>query len=204
MLFNSFEFLVFFPLVLLLYYLIPKNAVVYMMLLASALFYSFFIPAYLLILLLVILVDYFSALGIEKYPDKRNLLLTLSIISNLGILFVFKYYNFFVSTSNDFFGTDWILLKIILPIGLSFHTFQSLSYVIEIYKGRYKAERHPAYFALYVMYFPQLVAGPIETPQKLLPQLRKAPNLDWENIWSGLRLLLLRRSPLAAKSRLGS
>ncbi len=190
MLFNSFEFLVFFPLVLLVYYLIPKNAVVYMMLLASALFYSFFIPAYLLILLLVILVDYFSALGIEKYPDKRNLLLALSIISNLGILFVFKYYNFFVSTSNDFFGTDWILLKIILPIGLSFHTFQSLSYVIEIYKGRYKAERHPAYFALYVMYFPQLVAGPIETPQKLLPQLRKAPNLDWENIWSGLRLLL--------------
>ncbi len=190
MLFNSFEFLLFFPIVLLLYYLIPKSWVVYMMLLSSSLFYSFFIPAYLFILLTVILVDYFSGRAMEKFPEKRKLLLALSILSNVGILFVFKYYNFFVSTSNEFFGRHWILLNLILPIGLSFHTFQSLSYVIEIYKGKYKAESHLGYFALYVMYFPQLVAGPIETPQKLLPQLRKAPHLEWENIWSGIRLIL--------------
>lgn len=190
MLFNSFEFLLFFIIVLILYFRLPKNAVMPMMIVASCVFYCFFIPAYLIILFVVILVDYFSGIGIDKYPAYKKLLLIMSIFSNLGILFVFKYYDFFIKTSNELLGTEWSLLNVILPIGLSFHTFQSMSYVIEVYHGRYPVEKNIGYFSLYVLYFPQLVAGPIECPQNLLPQFKKERHFSWDNILLGGRLIL--------------
>ncbi len=190
MLFNSHEFLLFFIVVILLYYSLPQKFIMPLLVLASAVFYCFFIPAYLLILLLVILVDYFSALGIEKHQKHRKLYLIGSIISNLGILFVFKYFNFFIENINTVTDSNYSLLNIILPIGLSFHTFQSLSYVLEVYNKKFSAEKNIGFFALYVLYFPQLVAGPIERPQNILPQFKMKHALDWNNILIGGRLVL--------------
>lgn len=189
MLFNTFEFLIFFVIVFVLYYTIPVRFVVFLLLISSCIFYSYFIPAYLLVLLAVILIDFFSARCIEQQPHHRKLYLVMSVCSNLGILFFFKYYNFAVTEVNSLFDTNWVLTKLILPVGLSFHTFQSLSYVLEVYHGRYKAEKRFSVFALYVMYFPQLVAGPIEPPQNLLHQFAQKRIFNWDNVLSGLRLV---------------
>ncbi len=161
-----------------------------LLIIASAVFYCFFIPSYLLILLLVILVDYGAGLLMTANPNHKKKWLIASIISNIGILFFFKYYNFFIENCNHAFSTNWTLSTLILPIGLSFHTFQSLSYVIEVYKGRQQAENNLGYFALYVLYFPQLVAGPIERPQNMLHQFKHTPVFNWYNILIGARLIL--------------
>jgi alginate O-acetyltransferase complex protein AlgI len=189
MLFNTFEFFIFFVVVFTLYYTIQVRFVVLFLLLASCVFYSYFIPVYLLVLLAVILIDFFSARWMEQQPQRRRLYLVLSICSNLGILFFFKYYNFAVTEINSLFDTNWVLTHLILPVGLSFHTFQSLSYVLEVYHGRYPAEKRFSVFALYVMYFPQLVAGPIEPPQNLLHQFTQKRIFLWDNVLNGLRLV---------------
>ena len=150
----------------------------------------FFIPVYIFILIFTILVDYFAALQIEKSKRYKKRWLIASITANIGTLFIFKYYNFFIHDFNAALNTHWILLNVVLPIGLSFHTFQALSYTIEVYKGNYKAEKHLGIYALYVMFYPQLVAGPIERPQHLLPQLKKQQYFNWQNILDGLRLML--------------
>lgn len=168
-----------------------------MLLLASCYFYMCFVPIYILILALTIIIDYAAAIWIEDTSDPRRkkLFLILSIVSVCAILFVFKYFNFF----NDNFAAlaaalHWNYpieaLRIALPIGLSFHTFQSLSYVIEVYRGRQKAERHFGIYALFVMYFPQLVAGPIERPQNLLHQFYERKYFDLSRLESGLTLML--------------
>ena len=166
MLFNSIEFVVFFPIVTLLYYLIPYRFRWIHLLIASSIFYAAFIPSYLLILLLLIIIDYSAGIWIEK-TSRPKLWLMLSIIANIGLLALFKYYNFFVGNINELTGSEIILVKWVLPIGLSFHTFQSLSYTIEVYRGKQKAIHHLGYYALYVMFYPQLVAGPIERPYHL-------------------------------------
>jgi len=142
MLFNSFEFIVFFPVVTILFFLLPYKFRWILLLVASCFFYAFFIPVYILILFFIILVDYFSALLIERSNKQKKLWLICSIIANIGTLCFFKYYNFFITNVNTAFNTHLILLNIILPIGLSFHTFQALSYTTEVYRGNYKAERH--------------------------------------------------------------
>jgi len=133
-----------------------------------------FIPVYVLILYLTILIDYFSAIGIENSTSikaKKGHLLK-GIINTCLVLFIFKYYNFFVDNFN-FLGNAHVQhWKVILPIGLSFHVFQSLSYVIEVYRGNIKAERNLLVYSNFVMMFPQLVAGPIERAGNLLPQLK--------------------------------
>lgn len=155
-----------------------------------------FIPVYILNLFFLIIVDYFIARKIETAtPKAKKYYFWISIISNLGMLFIFKYFNFFNANIEALAHTlHWnysiASLRLILPIGLSFHTFQSLAYVIEVYKGRYKAETHLGKYALYVLFFPQLVAGPIERPANLLPQLKNPPGFSETQFFSGLRLML--------------
>jgi alginate O-acetyltransferase complex protein AlgI len=196
MLFNTIEFLLFFPIVTILFYLLPSKFRWIHLLTASCFFYMFFIPQYILILFITILIDYYAGIKIEQVPTHRKkLYLIASIIATCLVLFIFKYFNFFnqnINSLSSYFGFSYSipLVKIILPIGLSFHTFQSLSYVIEVYKGKQKAEHHFGVYSLYVMFYPQLVTGPIERPQNLLRQLREKQKYNYSNIIEGLRLIL--------------
>jgi D-alanyl-lipoteichoic acid acyltransferase DltB (MBOAT superfamily) len=155
-----------------------------------------FVPKYILILAATIIVDYFAGIYIEKSTGiKRKIILITSIVANVGFLAYFKYFNFFVNNLNGLasflhWNYSLPLLNIILPIGLSFHTFQAMSYTIEVYRGKQKAERHFGIYALYVMFFPQLVAGPIERPQNLLPQLKQPHSFDYARVVGGLQLIL--------------
>jgi len=197
MLFNSTEFLLFFPIVTILYFLLPHKFRWFHLLLASCFFYAAFIPVYILILFFTIIIDYLAGILIENSEGKRRrLFLAMSIIANVGVLAFFKYFNFFIDNTNTLLHalhisyTPIVPLNIILPIGLSFHTFQAMSYTIEVYRGHQKAERHFGIYSLYVMFYPQLVAGPIERPQNLLHQFYEKHSLSQENISSGLRLML--------------
>lgn len=155
-----------------------------------------FRPIYILILAFTILVDFLAGLWIERLEgSRRKYALTMSIAANVGVLAFFKYFNFLnhnlAAAFAQFGKPDPIpFLDILLPIGLSFHTFQSLSYTIEVYRGNQKAERHLGLFALYVMYYPQLVAGPIERPQAMLHQLRARHTFDYLRVTDGLKLML--------------
>jgi alginate O-acetyltransferase complex protein AlgI len=199
MLFNSFGFLIFFPIVTLLYYLFPHKWRWAHLLVASCVFYAAFIPVYILILFFTIIIDYVAGILIEKANDrKRKIFLLLSIIANVGVLAVFKYYNFFIENINDLLtavgvsaGPPLPYWDIILPIGLSFHTFQAMSYTIEVYRRHQQAERHFGIYALYVMFYPQLVAGPIERPQNLLHQFHARHVFNSDQVTRGLRLMLL-------------
>ena len=197
MLFNSIEFLFFLPVVVLLYYLLPQRFRWILIFVSSCYFYMAFIPKYILVLFAIILIDYSAAIWMEKLQGKtRKRLLLLSLTANIGILVFFKYFGFANQTLIDFFAFfgkefKYYDLGIILPIGLSFHTFQSMSYTIEVYRGQKKTEKHLGYFANYVLFFPQMVAGPIERYATLGEELRKEQQLQFENISAGLRLLLL-------------
>jgi alginate O-acetyltransferase complex protein AlgI len=196
MLFNSFQFLIFFIIVTSLYFVIPLKKRWILLLLSSCYFYMAFVPVYILILGFTILVDYFAAIYIEKTSGKKKkLFLVYSLIANIGILAIFKYYNFFNENLSLLFkqfgtGNPFPYLAILLPIGLSFHTFQAMSYTIEVYRGNQKPERNFGIYALYVMFYPQLVAGPIERPQNLLHQFRQDHDFDYDRVTSGLRLML--------------
>ena len=152
---------------------------------------------YLLLIIFSTLVDYGCGLRMARVSTKeaRRKYLILSVVTNLGLLFSFKYADFAGSSLNALFESFNVLANVpafnlLLPVGISFYTFQSMSYTIELYRGRIEPERHLGYFALYVAFFPQLVAGPIERPAHLLPQLRRQHALDYEAISSGLRLIL--------------
>lgn len=193
MLFNSLEFAFFFPIVCGLYFALPDRARVPLLLVASCVFYMAFVPAYILILAATILIDFTAAIYLEKSTGRaRTALLLTSLGATCAILFFFKYFNFF---SHTLVGLATLIgwkasppmLDIVLPIGLSFHTFQSLSYVIEVHRGHQRAERDLATFATYVMFFPQLVAGPIERPQNLLHQFHEHASFDYGRMTSGLK-----------------
>jgi alginate O-acetyltransferase complex protein AlgI len=194
MLFNSLEFLLFFPVVTTLYFLLPHAWRWSLLLIASCVFYMAFIPKYILILFVTITVDFTAGILIERTPPGRRKLIYLigSLAVTVAILGFFKYFNFMnnnVAGIARFFHWNYGIesLKILLPIGLSFHTFQSMSYVIEVYRGNQKAEHHYGIFALYVMFYPQLVAGPIERPQNLLHQFREPHTFDYERVTGGLK-----------------
>ena len=195
MLFNSLQFLLFFAFVISLYYALPHRPRWVLLLFASCYFYMVFIPEYILILFGVILIDYASAFLIEKNQGKqRKLFLALSLVTNIGILVYFKYYNFFLDSSNAVLHPFHLKsslkhLEIILPIGLSFHTFQAMSYTLEVYRGNQKPEKHLGIYAVYVLFFPQLVAGPIERPQNLLHQFKREIIFSRANLRSGLLLM---------------
>ncbi|CAN5743051.1 MBOAT family protein [soil metagenome] len=196
MLFNSFQFLLFLPVVIVLYYLIAERFTWILLFVASCYFYMAFYPPYILILFAIILIDYFSGLLIEKNTGtRRKLFLLISVVGNIGMLCYFKYFNFFIDVWNNFSaythaGNTFDIKSILLPIGLSFHTFQSLSYTIEVYRGKQKAERHIGYFANYVLFFPQMVAGPIERYDRLGARLHEKHLYRYENISTGFKLVL--------------
>ncbi len=197
MLFNSFAFVIFFVAVTTLFFVLPHRLRWLMLLLASCLFYMFFVPIFILILVVTIVIDYLAAIWIEGTSNlrRKKIFLSMSIVSVCAVLFVFKYFNFFNANFAALAAAlHWNYsikaLSIALPIGLSFHTFQSLSYVIEVYRDRQKAERNLGIFALYVMYFPQLVAGPIERPQNLLHQFHQRKYFDLSRLQDGLSLAL--------------
>ncbi len=198
MLFNSLEYLVFLPLVTLAYYLLPSlRARNFMLLLASYYFYMQYKPEYGLLMLFATFVCYISALGISKTQSKaiKKLWLTFSVLGTMGLLFFYKYFNFFnrnMAGLLSFFNVSWqpLSLDILLPVGISFFTFQSLSYTIDVYREDIVAEKDFFTFALFVSFFPQLVAGPIERSTNLLPQFYQHNRFDTSKAVSGLRLML--------------
>lgn len=195
MLFNSLQFLVFFIIVTSLYFTMPYNRRWLLLLVSSCYFYMAFVPIYILILGFTIVIDYFAGIYIEDAKGRRRkFFLVCSLIANIGVLAVFKYYNFInqnlTSILQGFgFSSSIPFLSILLPIGLSFHTFQAMSYTIEVYRGHQKAERHFGIYSLYVMFYPQLVAGPIERPQNLLHQFREKYDFNYDRVTSGLKLM---------------
>ncbi|MDB6137760.1 MAG: alginate O-acetyltransferase, partial [Verrucomicrobiaceae bacterium] len=197
MLFNSLAFAIFLPVVTVTFHLLPRRWAWLWLLGSSIYFYACLIPAYVFVLGGVVLVDYRAGIQIENATaERKKLWLCVSLAANLGVLAFFKYYQFLDQTIDSLsHALGWNYspskLKLLLPLGLSFHTFQSMSYIIEVYRGRQKAERHLGYYGLYVMYFPQLVAGPIERPQNLLHQLRDPAPLSDSLLSGGFRLLLL-------------
>lgn len=196
MIFNSFHFIYFFIIVTSLYFALPHRQRWLLLLMSSCYFYMAFVPIYILILGFTIVVDYFAGIYIENaHGKRRKLFLIYSLVANIGILCIFKYYNF-INTNFSYllhgFGVSNPIpyLSILLPIGLSFHTFQAMSYTIEVYRGNQKAERHFGIYALYVMFFPQLVTGPIERPQNLLHQFREKHHFDNNRVFEGLKLMI--------------
>ena len=197
MLFNSLQFLVFFPIVAALYFATPDRFRWLLLLIASYYFYMCWRPVYVLLIVASTLIDYFVALkmgGCATKPERRKYL-WLSLIGNLGLLFTFKYANFASQSLHDILGFadvryDVPMLDLLLPIGISFYTFQTLSYTIDIYRGQRKPERHLGKFAVYVAFFPQLVAGPIERAKTLLPQFGEIHRFEYERAKRGLTLIL--------------
>jgi alginate O-acetyltransferase complex protein AlgI len=197
MLFNSIHFLIFFPLVTATYFLLPQKYRWAWLLAASCWFYMVFKPVYILILAFTILIDYYAGIWIDRSEGKkRKWYLTASILANIGVLAFFKYYNFLNHSWRDLLGLTGLdlpvppLLEILLPVGLSFHTFQSLSYTIEVYRRKTPCEHSLGIFALYVMFYPQLVAGPIERPQNVIWQFRERHYFDYDRVRLGLQLMM--------------
>lgn len=200
MLFNSIAFLLFFPIVCVIYFSIPPQMIRarnLLLLIASYYFYMNWQPAYALLLLTSTFVTYIAALGIGCFEDRRKkkICLVSSLVLNLAILFLFKYYNFL--SSNISMGLEACGLKIdipefglILPVGISFYTFQALGYSIDVYRGTTKVERDFVTYALFVSFFPQLVAGPIERSNNLLPQFKQQHRFDYEAVLSGVKLMV--------------
>jgi len=199
MLFNSFSFALFLPIVFLLYWLTKSNLKIQNLLLlaASYFFYSCWDYRFLFLLIFSTLLDFYSAIKINNSTSKtsKKFWLVLSICINLGFLGVFKYYNFFISSLVDgvshfgFKPNIWTL-KVILPIGISFYTFHGLSYIIDNYKGKIKAERNFIDYAVFVSFFPLLVAGPIERATHLLPQIKKKRQFSYSQAIDGLSQIL--------------
>lgn len=200
MLFNSIDFTIFLPIVFVLYWFVLKNHLKLqnaLVVLASYVFYGWWDWRFLSLILFSTLVDFCMGLYLNKTSDKnkRKYLLWTSIIVNIGLLMFFKYYNFFVDsfvTSFTFFGAEIQpnTLNIILPVGISFYTFQTLSYTIDVYKRKLEPTPDFIQFAAFVSFFPQLVAGPIERAKHLLPQFKVKRYFDGEVAMSGVYLII--------------
>ena len=192
MLFNSLEYLIFLPIVVIFYNLLPQKLKNIFLLLASLTFYSFWNVKYTLLMVFSIFVTYITGLYIEKnrgQVKKMKLAVFLCFFINLGILFVFKYFNFFADLLNNFSGKDFNLaIDVLLPVGISFYTFQALGYTIDVYRKDIRAEENFIDYALFVSFFPQLVAGPIERSVNLLPQIKKPRKFSYDNLVKGLVL----------------
>lgn len=198
MIFNSFDFLIFFPFVTIVYFLLPFRLRWIFLLIASYYFYMANRWKYGTLLLFTTFIDWLIGLAISRTEDKklRKWYLAFSLISNLGILFIFKYWNFFADNLNTLLGFHIPDLKytlptnIYLPVGISFYTFQSMSYTFDVYKRHLPAEKNLGIFALFVSFFPQLVAGPIERSTNLLPQFYSNQRFSHDRTIQGLRLMI--------------
>jgi len=198
MTFDSLEFLIFFGVVLSAYYMLQaadlriRNV---FLLLASYFFYGYWSPPFVTLLLISTFVDFYLAKAIEKTPDqkRKKQLLTFSIIVNLGILGFFKYFNFFLDSAFMILPPDSMVmptLEVVLPVGISFYTFQSMSYSIDVYRGKLKASNSIIDFGLYVAFFPQLVAGPIERAGNMLPQFSNKARITVDRTLEGIHLII--------------
>lgn len=200
MLFNTVDFAIFFPTVLLLYWTVFRNPLTLQnifLVVVSYIFYAFWDWRFLSLIFLSTIVDYSVGLALGKTDDekKRKLLLGISLFFNLGMLITFKYFNFFVDTFVDtfsFFGTPLKITSwnILLPVGISFYTFQTMSYTIDLYRGRISPTNNVIAFFAFVSFFPQLVAGPIERASHLLPQFMVKRKFRYKENVDGLRLIL--------------
>jgi alginate O-acetyltransferase complex protein AlgI len=196
MLFNSIEFLIFFPLVVFVYFLVPLRLRIPLLVGASYYFYMSWRAEYIVLIIISTLIDYYAGkkIGEVTRAVSRKKYLFLSLITNLGILFFFKYFVFFFNSTRDLlslvnFETTPVEFNLLLPVGISFYTFQTLSYTINVYRGVQQPERNLLNFALYVSFFPQLVAGPIERPDRLLPQFKTKQTIGYDRITDGLKLM---------------
>ncbi len=187
MLFSSVTFLfAFLPILFILYLLCPAKGRNILLLLASIFFYAWGEPRYVFIMLATIIINYFGALAINKWHAQRTLILVLSIILDLSFLFYFKYFNFLIENINLLFKSHIDPLSIVMPIGISFYTFQAMSYLIDVYRGDIKVQKNILKLALYVTLFPQLVAGPIVKYRDIAAELEKR-ELSLERIAYGFR-----------------
>ena len=192
MLFNSISFLLFFPILCIVYFCIPSDKIRLrniLLLIASYYFYMNWKAEYALLLLSSTVITYLAALGISCSEDKgkKKLFLVLSIILNLAILFFFKYYNFLADNVEVLLYSCGMKIDIpdfplLLPVGISFYTFQALGYSIDVYRGTTPVEKNFATYALFVSFFPQLVAGPIERSNNLLPQFKKPHLFNYNRV----------------------
>lgn len=185
MVFSSLPFLfIFFPITFILYYSVPSKIKNIILLVASLIFYAWGEPIYIFLMLITCLVGYFTALIFEKYPTKKKVILLLTVIFDLGVLGFFKYANFLIYNINNIFNISLSTLELSLPIGISFYTFQILSYSIDVYKNDVKAEKNFFNFVTYVALFPQLIAGPIVRYKTINDELHSR-KITLENISLG-------------------
>ena len=198
MTFNSWEFLIFYPIVAALYFLLPKKLKWPMLLVASYYFYAFYQADLLFLIILTTAVSFFMSHLIERTQSaaKKKLYLALTLTVCLGVLVFYKYFNFLGASVEGIitlFGKEppSLVLDLVLPVGISFYTFQTLSYVIDVYRGDIKTEKNFFFYALFVSFFPQLVAGPIERPGNLIPQLKEAHKPERDNFIRGSKQMLL-------------
>lgn len=199
MLFVSSAFLTFFAVVFPVYWALRAHrARLLWLLAASCFFYMSWNPWLILLILFSASVDYLAALALERTaaPRRRRALLAGSVGLNLGLLALFKYANFFLDTAGQFLGLFDValprpVLDIVLPLGISFYTFETISYIVDVYRGRTRAVRSPLDYALFILFFPHLVAGPIVRPRDFLPQLARRKRFDWDRLYLGVRLFLL-------------
>lgn len=193
MLFNSFSFIVFFPITLLIYFIVPKKIRYICLLVTSYYFYMCWNPKYALLLLFSTVVTYGASLLLHKWRENlgaKKAVVAVALVANIGILFVFKYFNFVFDAvqtilSKVGIGVPEFGLDLLLPVGISFYVFQAIGYMIDIYRGDLEPEKNFGCYALFVSFFPQLVAGPIERSGNLLPQIRNLKNLK---LWDGDRI----------------
>lgn len=197
--FVSPEFLIFYAVALTFYFLLPFRFRWILLLIASYFFYTYWNSTLIVLIIASTSVDYIAGRLIARIPVEnqlpRRLWLIASLTVNLGFLFTFKYYNFFITSASEalnYFNIDHSLttLELILPVGISFYTFQSMAYTIDVYRGKIDSEKHFGIFALYISFFPQIIAGPIERAANLLPQFRQNHPFDYERVVLGLRLIL--------------
>lgn len=195
--FNSLDFVIFFPVVVLLYFAIPYRFRWMLLLAASYYFYMCWRPEYIFLIIISTLVDYGAGImmGRTSEQGKRKIYLILSLVANLGLLFSFKYFNFFNDSLRSAFNRFNLFynvpaFNVVLPIGISFYTFQTLSYTIDVYRKKREPEKHLGIFALYVSFFPQLVSGPIERSTRLLAQFYRKNVFDYQRLTNGLKLML--------------
>lgn len=194
MVFSSILFIFrFLPIAMMLYFLTPNKFKNLTLLIISLIFYSWGEPKYFLIMLASIFVDYFVSREIDKNKNnkkRRIILLFISIIFNLGMLFFFKYFNFFIENINNIFGLSLKYVKITLPLGISFYTFQTMSYTIDVFLGKVKAEKNIINFGAFVCLFPQLIAGPIVKYTDINIELKER-KVDIKQIQDGIELFIL-------------
>lgn len=193
MVFSSLSFLFFFlPLLLVVYYISKDNYKNYILLVFSLIFYSWGEPVYVLLMILSIIINYIVAILIDKYKDKKikKMILIIGIIIDIGLLFYFKYSNFFIDILNNIFGLSYKITEIVLPIGISFYTFQEISYLVDVYLKRIKVQKNIFNLGTYISFFPQLIAGPIVRYKDIEKQLKKRSH-TFEKFTEGIRRFMI-------------